>query len=156
MQGQEGTGMDIGAEELFERFKQQEGKSLNDAYEEAKETLRLNKIRHKDIVTLLNNQKTVIDTLTSQLADLDLSFSPISSPVAEEGRDGGTESANEKAVKRGELEGLLEEAKRSYRSAHTEMKLCKDQVAETQSLKKRAMASLLHHFAEYQAAMKLS
>jgi hypothetical protein len=40
-----------------------------------------------------------------------------------------------------------------FRSAHTEMKLCKDQIAETQSLKKRAMATLLHAFKDFQLSV---
>jgi hypothetical protein len=64
--------LDEDAQELFERFKLQEGKILNDSYEETKETLRLSKLRQKEIISLLNNQKAIIDSLTSQLTDLDI------------------------------------------------------------------------------------
>jgi len=123
-----GSGM--ASEEVFQQFKLGLGKVLNDSYEEAKETLRLSKNRQKEIITMLNNQKALIDDLTTQLA------------TAVE--INGLDTPNSK------LKAELEEAKRSYRSAHMEMKLCKDQVTETQSLKKRAMASLLHAFTDYQ------
>jgi len=41
---------------------------LNDSYEDAKETLRLSKNRQKEIITMLNNQKALIDDLSTQLA----------------------------------------------------------------------------------------
>ena len=140
------------AQELFERFKLREGKLLNDSYEETKETLRLSKLRQKEIISLLNNQKSIIDSLSSQLADLDTLSSSTSAALSESSEtlvaDGGPS--------RTALESQLDEAKRSYKSAHTEMKLCKDQIAETQSLKKRAMVSLLQEFAEFQAAFNIS
>lgn len=143
--------LDDDAQELLERFKLQEGKLLNDSYEETKETLRLSKLRQKEIISLLNNQKAIIDSLTSQLADLDT----LSSSSAASYTDSETLAA-EGSSSRTTLERQLDDAKRSYKSAHTEMKLCKDQIAETQSLKKRAMVSLLQEFAEFQAAFKIS
>ena len=143
--------MDEDAQELLERFKLQEGKLLNDSYEETKETLRLSKLRQKEIISLLNNQKAIIDSLTSQLADLDT----LSSSSAASSQNSETLAA-EGSSSRTALERQLDDAKRSYKSAHTEMKLCKDQIAETQSLKKRAMVSLLQEFAEFQAAFKIS
>jgi len=143
------------AQELFERFKAREGKLLNDSYEETKETLRLSKLRQKEIISLLNSQKAIIDSLTTQLTDSECMPSSQPSSSATSTEISGAPGVDRDAT-RAALESQLDEAKRSYKTAHTEMKLCKDQIAETQSLKKRAMVSLLQEFAEFQAAFKIS
>ena len=143
------------AQELFERFKMREGKLLNDSYEETKETLRLSKLRQKEIISLLNSQKAIIDSLTTQLTDSECMPSTQPSSSATSTEISAAPGVDRDAT-RAALESQLDEAKRSYKTAHTEMKLCKDQIAETQSLKKRAMVSLLQEFAEFQAAFKIS
>ena len=110
-------------EEYLQDFAQAEGKELNDSYEEAKEALRSNKARQREIVALLNEQKSIIDDLNSHLASL---------------------SDQELATEDSDLvRERLDTAKKSYRIAHHELQICKEQITETQSLKKRAMNAML-------------
>jgi hypothetical protein len=116
-------------EEHLQAFTAGPGKHLNDSFEEAKEALKSNKARQREIVSLLNEQKALIDEYTSYLSRLsdDASNSPES----------------EIAMER------LDAAKKSYRAAHHELQICKEQINETQSLKKRAMTAMLTAFNEY-------
>ena len=120
-------------EKLFEQFKLGIGKSWNNSYEDTKETLKLSKTRQKEIIILLNSQKAIIDNLTSELSQFE---------------DVDRSDGNRQVIK--DIEIALDDAKRSYRSAHNEFQLCKEQITETQSLKKRAMVSLLNAFSEYE------
>ena len=43
----------------------------------------------------------------------------------------------------------MESVKKQYRTIHQELLLCKEQIQETQSLKKRAMNALLMAFNDY-------
>ena len=113
----------------FEQFKEGSGKMLHDAYEEVKGALRVSKARQREIVSLVNNLKGQIDELTSLISELN------PNPFAEEDVE-----------RRAYLQSQLDSAKMAYRGAHVEMQLCKKQITEAQTLKKRAMASLVSAF----------
>ena len=117
------------------------GKNLSDAYEDSKETLRLSKSRQKEIVGLLNSQKGTIDELQATIHEKEES---------EGGRDSLPPIEGGEALSLDNLYRDLEQAKRAYRAAHKELQLCKEEIAETQSLKKRAMATLLQTYGEYE------
>ncbi len=119
----------------FEAYKLDQGAKQNRSYEDAKEALKLTKSRQADIILLLNSQKALIDSLNTQVSDISVSQEDIIDEAREE----------QKIALQAQLEG----AKKAYRSAHNELKLCKDQIAETQSLKKRAMTTLLNTFHDY-------
>ena len=118
-----------------------------------------NKQRHKEIVALLNAKKGAIDRAEAQLqalgADRDEIDDREGGEGEGEGRGGGEGEGedDESATQRKHLTHELEAAKRAYRGAHKELQLCKEQIAETQSLKKRAIASLLSAYAEYEKTL---
>lgn len=120
-------------EEYLQEFALAEGKELNDSYEEAKEALRSNKARQREIVALLNEQKSIIDDLTAHISALS-------------DQELGTEDTEL-------VRERLDTAKKSYRAAHHELQICKEQITETQSLKKRAMNAMLSAFNEYLATL---
>eukprot|EP01040_Poterioochromonas_malhamensis_P001262 gene1262-1337_t len=145
--------------EYFQDFTQKTiaGKDLYSAYEELKETLKENKKRQKQIITLLNDQKFIIDELTIEINQ----YLTILQDQEEEGENGDDEDQkkDEKGDDNGakeELENMilekkekLDASKKQYRTVHQELLLCKDQIQETQSLKKRAMNALLVAFNDY-------
>eukprot|EP01038_Epipyxis_sp_PR26KG_P008944 gene8944-12061_t len=134
----------------FEYFKENDGKKLNDSYEELKEALASNKLRQKDIVTLLNNQKGFIDDYEKQINDINhiiYNNDNNNNNDTDNKNNKNNMILNEKLLS---LQVLLDTSKKTYRSAHNELKLCKDQINETQSLKKRSMTALLNAFAEYE------
>jgi kinesin family member 6/9 len=116
-------------EEYLQEFTVGPGRALNESFEQIKETLKCNKTRQREIVSLLNEQKQIIDDLTSQL--ISMSEEELELP--------GVDILKEK----------LDSAKKSYRAAHHELQICKEQVNETQSLKKRAMTTMLSAFNDY-------
>jgi hypothetical protein len=107
----------------FEEFVAGPGQRLHSSYLEIKEALRNSKARQKQIINIVNDRKAKIDEVTDEL----------------QRQEGSSE----------ELSGLLDNYKREYRGARTELTLCKDQISETESLKKRAMAALMKAFEEY-------
>lgn len=145
--------------EYFQDFTQKTiaGKDLYSAYEELKETLKENKKRQKQIITLLNDQKFIIDELTIEINQ----YLTILQEQEDEGenRDDGDGKKDERSDDNGakeELENMilekkekLDASKKQYRTVHQELLLCKDQIQETQSLKKRAMNALLIAFNDY-------
>jgi len=84
---------------------------------------------------MINKLKSTIDTLSRQLSDFD----------DEDDDDNGV---NEES--KGNITVTIEQAKADYRVAYSELQLCKQQITEMQSLKKRAMATLVQHFEKYQ------
>jgi hypothetical protein len=134
------------------------------------QALASNKQRHKEIVGLLNGQKGLIDKIEAQLQAMSTEIQDeITENRQRENKDavkGEGEGENENGGGEGgggedetakqtqtRLTSDLEAAKRSYRGAHKELKLCKEQIAETQSLKKRAVASLLSAYADYEKGL---
>jgi hypothetical protein len=107
----------------FEEFVAGPGQRLHSSYLEIKEALRNSKARQKQIINIVNDRKAKIDEVSDEL----------------QRQEGSSE----------ELSGLLDNYKREYRGARTELTLCKDQISETESLKKRAMAALMKAFEEY-------
>lgn len=87
---------------------------------------------------MINKLKSSIDTLSRQLSDYD------NDDTHEDGGDNGyNEDKDAIAV-------TLEQTKSDYRVAYSELQLCKEQITEMQSLKKRAMATLVFNFEKYQ------
>lgn len=125
------------SEQRFERFKENEGKHLSEAYEQAKEVLGSIKTRQRHIVSIINEQKKLIDEFTNVLRE-----------VERESMESENPGFNDWNNKCNEIKRQLAEAKAHYRSAHQELTECKTQLTETQSLKKRAVASLLSAFNE--------
>jgi len=86
---------------------------------------------------MINKLKSTIDTLSRQLSDFD-----------DDDDDGDDNGVNEES--KGNITVTIEQAKSDYRVAYSELQLCKQQITEMQSLKKRAMATLVQHFEKYQ------
>eukprot|EP01039_Chlorochromonas_danica_P011086 gene11086-12349_t len=129
----EGQEEDEGSEEdrraLFDHFCQNAGAQYYQAYEQAKETLQGAKTRQREIITLLNETKATIDRLRAAI------------------EEGGKED-----VAMVKVEEEEKEAKQRYRIAHRELVLCREQIAETQTLQSRAMTTLLNAFQDYHQA----
>ena len=83
----------------------------------------------------------VVDLLSRQLSDYD-----------DDENDDTTTNNNEN---RENLNLIIEQSKSDYRVAYSELQLCKQQITEMQSLKKRAMATLVHNFETYQETGQL-
>ena len=88
---------------------------------------------------MINKLKSTIDSLSRQLSDY---------------HDDG-ENDNDNNEDRENLMSTIEQSKSDYRIAFSELQLCKEQITEMQSLKKRAMATLVHNFETYQETGKL-
>jgi hypothetical protein len=145
--------------EYFQDFTQKTtaGKDLHSAYEELKETLKTNKKRQKQIITMLNDQKYILDEITIEmnqycqiLTDKQQEFSheheqPHDDKEREELKEEIEEIERIIQNKREKMESV----KKQYRTIHQELLLCKEQIQETQSLKKRAMNALLMAFNDY-------
>ncbi len=123
-------------EEYLQIFTAGPGKELGDSFEEAKEALKSNKARQREIVNLLNEQKALIDEYSNYLSGL--SEGEIELP------------------ENGIAQERLDAAKKSYRAAHHELQICKEQINEMQSLKKRAMSAMLTAFNEYVNTLSVS
>ena len=129
------------------------GAPLHDDYEAAKKTLSTCKGRQKQIITLLNKLKRSIDDIQERLllqeqqGTIIASSSSSSSNGNIENDDGTPQSLDDNATDTdGNLKAQLAAAKRDYRLATKELELCKAQVKETETLKKRAMAILLEAY----------
>lgn len=120
----------------FEEFSQGPGKDLYFSFQEAREALKANKARQKDIIMFLNNQKELIDDCSRQLRSINESDDDIDSRIVEE------------------IQFKLDSAKREYRGAHGELQYCKAHVSELENLKQRAMQALLKSFEEYTSTSK--
>ena len=106
----------------------------------------------------MNQQKGAIDACLAMLRDLD------NGALNEEGGGGGAgggegqgqgggaaemqsqQHEQRRAQQRASLQQQLDEAKLTYRAGYMELQLCKRQIAEAQTLKKRAMAGLVGAF----------
>jgi kinesin family protein 6/9 len=148
--------LDTQNNEYFQDFTQKTiiGKELFVAYEEAKETLKNNKKRQKQIITMLNDQKYLIDEVNIEVTQYQTIYLEKQEQI-----DAADSDDPEMAQYEEELEEIqsviatkkeqLEKTKKQYRTVHQELLLCKEQIQETQSLKKRAMSALLMAFNEY-------
>ena len=129
------------------------GAPLHDDYEAAKKTLSTCKARQKQIITLLNKLKRSIDDIQERLLLHEqtpgtiVASSSSSSNENIENSDGTPQLLDGNATDTEEnKKAQLTAAKRDYRLATKELELCKAQVKETETLKKRAMAILLEAY----------
>lgn len=164
-------------EEYFQEFitHLETGKKLHEAFEQSKDALKSNKQRQREIITLLNEQKGMIDELGQKLMHYGNNNIPPTPGGAVVG-NGENENENgdnpivleQEAITAGiavtgkvndkgfeQLREQLEQAKKRYRTAHQELAICKEQISETQSLKKRAMNAMLTAFNEYLSSMPI-
>jgi kinesin family protein 6/9 len=138
--------------EYFQDFTQKTsaGKDLHEAYEELKETLKTNKKRQKQIVTMLNDQKYLMDEITIEINQYQ---QILTEKQSEREEGGGNEEAGEEEQEIVKIiqvkKEKLDSTKKHYRTVHQELLLCKEQINETQSLKKRAMNALLMAFNDF-------
>jgi kinesin family protein 6/9 len=148
--------LDTQNNEYFQDFTQKTviGKELFVAYEEAKETLKNNKKRQKQIITMLNDQKYIIDEINIEVTQYQTIYLEKQEQIEAAGSDDPDMVQYEEELE--EIQSVittkkeqLEKTKKQYRTVHQELLLCKDQIQETQSLKKRAMNALLMAFNEY-------
>lgn len=93
---------------------------------------------------MINKLKASIDSLSRQLTDYD--------DDENDGTNNNNDSNNEN---RENLMSTIEQSKSDYRVTYSELQLCKQQITEMQSLRKRAMAILVHNFEKYQETGKL-
>jgi hypothetical protein len=107
----------------FDEFINGSGRVLHESYLDIKEALKTNKQRQKEIVGILNKRKAIIDELSEAI-----------------------KPGDEQGTVLTELQEQLSAAKKEYRAAKTELTLCKSQISEADSLKKRAMAALMRAF----------
>jgi hypothetical protein len=118
----------------YEEFIQGPGKLLNDSYFAAKETVKSNKQRQKEIIIIINRQKQLIDELSIQIRhiadDLDV-------------EDSDHVKVDELLLSK------LNLAKQEYLAARKELDMCKDQLQEAESLKKTIMSTLLKTYEDY-------
>lgn len=148
------------------------GASLHSAYEKAKEALIENKSTQRQIVVVLNKLKLCIDDLESQLnvtqfIEVDCNEEKtIGVGEGKEGEEEGKEDVKGKGEGEGErkideiennncddrmnaintLSSDLACARRDYRLSSKELRLCKLQVLEIQTLKKLSLSTLLQAF----------
>jgi hypothetical protein len=143
----------------FEEFKQSpKGLPLHQSYLDAKTALKMTKVRQKgfffkfiiylnlyllllliyiyiDIIEMVRTQKVEIERLNQELSML----------------DGKEDDNNNDIIKeKNEINILLKEAATNYKIAMQEMKLCKQELTETESLKKRVISTLVRSFELYQ------
>lgn len=120
----------------YEEYIQGPGKMLNESYQTTKETMRTNKLRQKEIISIINRQKTTIDEIQQSLDN-------IRDSIDEANEDGSIESQTE------QLRSMLEKAKADYITARNELELFKKQYQEAEALKKTIMATLVQAYEEY-------
>ena len=129
------------------------GAPLHDDYEAAKKTLSTCKGRQKQIITLLNKLKRSIDEIQEQLMQEQQQGTVVTSSSSSS--NGNIENSDSTPqlldgsvtdTDGNNLKAQLTNAKRDYRLATKELELCKAQVKETETLKKRAMAILLEAY----------
>jgi hypothetical protein len=144
---------------VFEEFKKNEiGKELSTCYENIKESLQLNKNRQREIINIVNHQKNIIDELNFKISEIKLKKANNFNNFEDDNNDNNNDyNDNDNNTDELEIDKKTEKlqkevitAKKTYRTAHEELKICKEQIAETQSLKKRAMTTLLNAFCEYE------
>jgi hypothetical protein len=87
---------------------------------------------------MVNKLKSSIDALSRQLSDYE-----------NEDGDGYSGDNNGYNNDKDTIAVNIEQTKSDYRVAYSELQLCKEQITEMQSLKKRAMATLVGHFEKY-------
>lgn len=146
-------------EELFRQFTAAEGagRDWQRAYDDACDALKNAKLRQREIVAYLNSNKVDIDRLTAETQQL-VDRLQARDAVDEDDGDGideaggGELSEAERLQLDAELQesrAKLDEVKRTYRAAYQEMQICKEQIEEMHSLKKRTMTALLTAFDAY-------
>lgn len=134
-------------ERLYKIFSEGEGANLLSSYEEVKNTLKENKLRQKEIITLLNEQKVIIDNASKKIEYIARlkGIEENDDVVFEEEFLKSDISIDQEE----EIRSQLDLAKKKYRGAHKELQICKQQLNEIQSLKERAMATFLNAFNDY-------
>jgi len=143
----------------FEAFKLGPGHALHETYNDIRRTVHLEKNRQREVVSLLNRRKAEIDELMSSihvyqkeekalLQDHALTKQPTEETInaSEEANASNDDQSGQLSSIQSVIAGMvnrLDAAKAEYRAAHMELQLCKQQIAETQILKKRAMNSIV-------------
>lgn len=150
-------------EELFRQFTAAEGagRDWQRAYDDACEALKNAKLRQREIVAYLNSNKADIDRLSAETQQLveRLQTRDAVDEADGEGDGDGADEAGTGELSEAERQQLdaelqdsrakLDEVKRTYRAAYQEMQICKEQIEEMHSLKKRTMTALLTAFDAY-------
>lgn len=143
--------------EYFQDFVQRTsaGKDLHQAYEELKETLKNNKKRQKQIITLLNDQKYLLDEVNIEVNQYQQIIQEKLDLEKEQGIEHQSDDEDMKEINRivAEKKEKAEKIKKEYRTIHQELLICKDQIQESQNLKKRAMNALLMAFNDYMKSL---
>ena len=116
--------------ELFQTFVGcEDGAFLYDNYVEAKSTCQSSQLRLKELVDMVNKQSSEIENLKQQQQQC-------------QGSSSNMEIFNE-------LQSLITMAKMDYRAYHSELVLCKEQISDTQALRKRALQLFLAVFEKF-------
>ncbi len=131
----------------FEEFKGSEGKAIQDNYEEVKQALKSSKERQKQLVRVINQQKSIIDSLNETISQFkqEQELRLVSSALPDVLEVRSTVSEQEYAKSLVDIES----AKKVYREAHAELVLCKKEIEELQELKKTALASVVSAYDAY-------
>ena len=115
--------------ELFEEFVgTEEGAFLYNNYMESKSTCQSSKIRLKELVGMVNKQSSEIESLKQQQL---------------------LQSISNNMELFNDLQSLITMAKMDYRAYHSELMLCKEQISDTQALRKRALQLFLAAFEKF-------
>ena len=131
----------------FEEFKLTEGKSFQVKYEDIKDILKSSKERQKQIVRVINERKVDIDSCNEIIRryrdeqSLSNELQGVVDVLNESDRidsDSFKKSCEE-----------VEKSKKAYREAHAELILCKKEIDELQSLKKKALAAIVDAYDAY-------
>lgn len=147
----------------FEAFKLGPGQALHETYDDIRRTVHLEKNRQREVISLLNRCKAEIDELMSSinvyqkeekalLQDHVQTQQPVDEfcNASKESNDVSSDDHSEQLNSiQSVIAGMvnrLDAAKSEYRAAHIELQLCKQQIAETQILKKRAMNSIVNAY----------
>eukprot|EP01041_Mallomonas_annulata_P002929 gene2929-5754_t len=117
-------------EDKFAEFKLGAGAALHEAYEEIKTNMRLSKMRQKELIQIVNQTKNHIDELQQQLL----------------GGDSTSLSKANLQILRDHMTTDLEDAKKRYKAAYSELKECKEALSQMEKEKKIALAELLQAF----------
>lgn len=145
-------------EELFRQFTAAEGagRDWQRAYDDACDALKNAKLRQREIVAYLNSNKADIDRLAAETQQLVERLQTRDAVDEGDGDGDGVDEAGAGELSEAERQQLdaelrdsrakLDEVKRTYRAAYQEMQICKEQIEEMHSLKKRAMTALLTAF----------
>lgn len=141
----------------FDEFRGSLGAEQHEAYEEVKAALKNNKARQKEIIAVINQIKAKIDKIGVDAESVRYRLGGATAGGLLEERGDGSEEEEEGAIGTATVDSeelrILQQdeaaAKKEYRIAHSELQICKSQVTELQSLKQRAMATLVQAYDEY-------